>query len=400
MSEFELQSCDGRQLIQKLTEILLKELVSVRAKVCIEFENILQDYGVEVKAPCSVVDTSLLRLITSQPPEIVVKTLIDRLSLPPHIIKLLTKGFDKLSEQEQKDVLRYIINAGVELPPYTSEILEFDGSISAGYEALTEVKKADIQQWFRSRSLNFTSNYLLQFAQSYITPKVKCPSPQVLQQLIQVVTLMKRIVNKLVGILDILQQITSTLSASINALSVVLTALKTTVIANEVTLVATAATPTGAAAIFARILQKLDKLADKIRDDIQGPSKLYGEKGLDGLTCQAAKVVDYVNVQVNVLQLFINLADSFLQSCSVAEISTGNLRSVNLSRSGDRGIPQYRGYTLKIETDPNSPAIAPLRYAVALDRNGVVVYQGQKSFSSSTEVLVEEVKFALDRLIN
>ena len=400
MSEFELQSCDGRQLIQKITEILVKELVEVRSKVCVEFENSMRDFGVTVVAPCNIINTPLLRLIISTPSENILPILLDRLNLPPHILQLLTKGFDKLSEEQQKDILKFLQNSGAEFPPYTFEILNFQGNIRQGYEALTPAQQEDIRQWFQSRGLRFASNYLLQLAQSYVTPKVKCPSPEVLQQLIQVVTLLKRIINSLINTLETLQQITSALSATINALSLSLDALRATVKANEVSLVASAATPTGTAALFARILQKLDKLADNIRTGIQGPSRLYGEKGLDGLTCQAAKVVDYVTVQVQVLQLFVNILDSFLQSCSIVQINTGNLSPVQISRGGEVGNETYRGYSIEIQVDINSPAIAPLRYAVAIDRIGVVVFQGQKSFSSSTEILIQEVKFAIDQLSN
>lgn len=400
MSEFELQSCDGRQLIQKLTEILVKELVEVRSRVCLEFENSMRDFGVNISSPCSVIDTPILRLIVSNPSEDVIPILLNRLNLPPHILQLLTKGFDKLSEDQQKDILRFLQNSGVEFPPYTFEILSYTGSIRDGYNSLTPIQQEDIQQWFRSRGLQFTSNYLIQFAQSYVTPKVKCPSPAVLQQLIEVVSLLKRIVNSLINTLEILQEITTVLSASINALSLSLTTLRTAVVANEATLVATAATPTGTAALFARILQKLDKLADSIRTDIQGPSRLYGEKGLDGLTCQAGKVVDYVTVQVQALQLLVNILDSFLQSCSISEINTGTLTPVQVSRGGQSDLGEYKGYKVEIRVAANSPAIAPLRYAVAVDRNGIVVFEGQKSFSSSTQVLIEEVKFAIDQLIN
>lgn len=400
MSEFELQSCDGRQLIQKITEILVKELVDVRSKICVEFENSMRDFGVTVVAPCTIINTPLLRLIISTPSENILPVLLDKLSLPPHILPLLTKGFDRLSEEQQKDILKFLQDSGTEFPPYTFEILNFGGNLREGYENLTPVQQEDIQQWFRSRGLRFSSNYLLQLALSYVTPKVKCPSPEVLQQLIQVVTLLKRIVNSLVNTLKTLQQITSALSATINALSLSLNTLRAVVIANEASLVASAATPTGTAALFARILQKLDKLADNIRTDIQGPSRLYGEKGLDGLTCQAAKVVDYVAVQVQVLQLFVNILDSFLQSCSVVQINTGNLSSFQISRGGEVGNETYRGYNIQVQVDTNSPAIAPLRYAVAIDRIGVVVFQGQKSFSSSTEILIQEVKFAIDQLSN
>lgn len=56
----------------------------------------------------------------------------------------------------------------------------------------------------------------------------------------------------------------------------------------------------------------------------------------------------------------------------------------------------YKGYTLAILQDPNSPKIAPRRYAVAKDGRGVIVLKGQPSFSSSTDVLLDEVKFRID----
>jgi len=54
-------------------------------------------------------------------------------------------------------------------------------------------------------------------------------------------------------------------------------------------------------------------------------------------------------------------------------------------------------YLLEIINDPNAPSIAPRRFAVAktLDE-GVAVLKGQPSFSSDTEVLLDEVKFRLD----
>ncbi len=53
-------------------------------------------------------------------------------------------------------------------------------------------------------------------------------------------------------------------------------------------------------------------------------------------------------------------------------------------------------YTIKIITDPNSPAIAPRRRAIAIDRRGVTMLKGPLSFSSSTEVLINELKFRIN----
>ena len=62
------------------------------------------------------------------------------------------------------------------------------------------------------------------------------------------------------------------------------------------------------------------------------------------------------------------------------------------------GEVTYKGYTLLIKEDPrnrteNLPA--PLRYAAGFI-GGVQVIRGDSSFSSSTDVLIQELKFIID----
>ena len=64
----------------------------------------------------------------------------------------------------------------------------------------------------------------------------------------------------------------------------------------------------------------------------------------------------------------------------------------NFYHTGPNGV----NYKLEILTDPQSPSIAPRRFAAAKDSKGVVVLRGPKSFSSSTKVLLDEIKFRID----
>jgi len=57
--------------------------------------------------------------------------------------------------------------------------------------------------------------------------------------------------------------------------------------------------------------------------------------------------------------------------------------------------PNGEIYTLDIVNDPTSPKIAPRRFAVAKDKQGVVVFRGPKSFSSSTTVLIDALKLSI-----
>jgi hypothetical protein len=74
----------------------------------------------------------------------------------------------------------------------------------------------------------------------------------------------------------------------------------------------------------------------------------------------------------------------------------GNTGSENNTGGATDPNYEYRGYKLEIIQDPNSPKIAPRRYAIAKDRRGIVVLRGEPSFSSSTDVLLDEIKFRID----
>ena len=72
--------------------------------------------------------------------------------------------------------------------------------------------------------------------------------------------------------------------------------------------------------------------------------------------------------------------------------------------TGSEGTPEsftYRGangkdYTLAIIEDRGVEGPIPRRVAVAKDKIGVIVLRGQPSFSSDTQVLLDELKFRID----
>ena len=62
----------------------------------------------------------------------------------------------------------------------------------------------------------------------------------------------------------------------------------------------------------------------------------------------------------------------------------------------------YRGpngdlYELAIIEDTKSPTFAKKRYAVAKTTQGIVVLKGQSSFSADTDILLDEIKFRIDK---
>jgi len=59
----------------------------------------------------------------------------------------------------------------------------------------------------------------------------------------------------------------------------------------------------------------------------------------------------------------------------------------------------YKGYLLKIIKDPSSPKLAPKHFAVGI-KDGKQQIKGPSSFSSSKEVLLDEIKFRIDNQLS
>ena len=70
-----------------------------------------------------------------------------------------------------------------------------------------------------------------------------------------------------------------------------------------------------------------------------------------------------------------------------------NLKDVE---APEGGIVPYRDYFLEVTEDPTDFGLAPRRFAIAKDEEGVIVLRGPSSFSSSTDILIQELKFRID----
>ena len=134
-------------------------------------------------------------------------------------------------------------------------------------------------------------------------------------------------------------------------------------------------------------LIKLNKLLDALEAD---------KAGILG-------VISTVSVTLAGVKKRLEAIDLAIQGCSKdsAQLTQIVASAQPPENTGSEGTPKdpdyyYKGYELAILDDPNSPSIAPRRYAVAKDRLGIIVLYGPSSFSSDTKVLLDEVKFRID----
>ena len=240
-------------------------------------------------------------------------------------------------------------------------------------------------------------------------------SEATIRRTLTVIENISRSINSLSITLNSLTRIVNKSTVTVNITSEILQGIKIATIAADITLAATAATPftAGIAATFARFIQKLDKFTDKFRADINGPSSRFGEKGLKAVINRSAAVLAYVNIQVLALQVILKVVISVLES-KLTDDSVKNLTSNIKLESLEQISPElatttkqnyqnleqtYKGYTIQVKQEPSTIPGAVKSFAIAFDQNGNVAYRGTASFSPNINILVEEVKFALDRLI-
>lgn len=69
----------------------------------------------------------------------------------------------------------------------------------------------------------------------------------------------------------------------------------------------------------------------------------------------------------------------------------------NLQSSSENQDNTYNGFVFEILIDTNNTTRFIKRYAVAKTQSGVILLRGESSFSSSIEVLIDELKFIIDR---
>jgi len=142
-------------------------------------------------------------------------------------------------------------------------------------------------------------------------------------------------------------------------------------------------------------------------------------KTLDKLLGEAiaiTAIVSSISPIIGSLRARLDSIDIAIQQCSLGkpadlnQILTStqpptNTGSEGTPRDAQGNIdPNYiytnpatgKTYTLSIQQDADSPKIAPKRYAIATDKRGIVALKGPSSFSSSTQVLLDEIKFKID----
>lgn len=217
------------------------------------------------------------------------------------------------------------------------------------------------------------------YSEVLINPDAKqfCPTPEQIQRILtakdniesSVITLQRRTTS--------LQTILERVQLVLTLIPPIVTLLKALPVPNQFT-------TAGFVVTLSDRLESVKELSQKYRGEVVA----------------GTYVVSTVNgTFTTILQLLENL-EQVLSICAPEQLQQ-NEELRRLAQSFNTPITQfdnsYKGYTIEIRI-ADRQAVAPQRYAVALDRSGVVVLEGRPSFSSSTQVLIDEIKFRIDQL--
>tara|TARA_R110002050_G_scaffold45446_3_gene107624 strand:+ start:458 stop:1279 length:822 start_codon:yes stop_codon:yes gene_type:complete len=148
----------------------------------------------------------------------------------------------------------------------------------------------------------------------------------------------------------------------------------------------------GAQNRFAQLLNIACQIVDLLAKDQQAVKDLtdISFSGLDPIK-QKLQSID--------IQLFECVEklpqDQKAEVLSLVENLPSNSGLSSMSNDGS-GRYFYKNYTITIQEDKNSPDFAKKRFAQVENENGVVLMKGPSSFSSSTRILIDEIKFRIN----
>ena len=222
-----------------------------------------------------------------------------------------------------------------------------------------------------------------------------CPTPEEIKKIINIRNNITQQANSISKTLDKVTKTVNKTSATVNTLVGIIKGLKIGKVAASAALKFIPLAPGAASAA----LTDVDELITNKTFDIEGNSKITPVKSaLDGVSVPLALISFYIANFIRIL----NLLDVAIENCQsevtltpvsdelieISEIQTQAEESPNLST--------YNGFVLEIEVVPYSPTVNRRR-ALGKNQSGIVMIQTELSFTPIDQVMINELKFIIDR---
>jgi len=249
------------------------------------------------------------------------------------------------------------------------------------------------------------TNLAMKFAEKIIPALEKqliklegdCPTPE---ELVKVVNIRNNVLDQANTISKILKGITFTVGLSklgIDTLVKLIIALKTAKITASL---ASKLLPVVPGAVPAAISDLDDIITEKTFDRFGNPKIPPTKFALDSISVPLALMSFYINEFI----IKLNSLDDKIKNCNTnpnLDLPLPSSELVEISKAqkqaeGSSNLSEYQGFIFEIEEVPFSPTVNRKR-ALGKNQDGITLIQTELSFTPSDEVLINELKFIIDR---
>lgn len=211
--------------------------------------------------------------------------------------------------------------------------------------------------------------------------------------------------NNLVTELNKVQKVLNLLTKSVGATAGFLETLITTAqtVRNLKTALATSANAAPLApGIVVGAINTANDILDRLKFDELGNSKLNPiQQNIEAASIPIALTAASLKTFV----LTLNSVDAFLKKCApdsdLEKVNDDTLATVLVQQALEAKPDNnslYQGYSLEIQENQYSPTVTQKR-AVAINSVGIIDFYTEYSFTSTPEVLINELKFIIDKNI-
>lgn len=246
-----------------------------------------------------------------------------------------------------------------------------------------------------NQAMVFADQMIPALEKQLLTFSEGCPTSVELENSVNV---RNNIVGQANSISNTLDKITSSValaSTGINTLTTLIRILKTAKVATSF---ATKFLPTAPGALTSAI-SDVDDLITSKTFDIEGNSKIAPiRSAIDGVSVPLSLISFYISKFISLLSTL----DVIINECqpptplTPASEDLITISKVQNMASESPNLSTYLGFVLEIEIVPYSPT-ADRRRAVGKNSDGIVLIQTELSFTPVDQVMINELKFIIDR---
>lgn len=235
-----------------------------------------------------------------------------------------------------------------------------------------------------------------------------CPTPPELGSIIRKRNNVAKALNNVGKFIEGFNKTIQNLTGALNSFSQLLIAGRQVLNRADQAIIAAIASGLG----IPTIIPPANKVVDKVKEVLYERTNTKGQpRNVQSLTNQSLKISSQLSFGVGIVNSIVVKAkiklkslDALIQNCSERQVDLEQISSFINSISSEQieelqtVETSYKNFTFEIkEQEGQSFQSYPKRYAVAIDVNGVIVLESERSFTSTPQILIEELKFIIDR---